>query len=204
MTYLLIIPCLIIGYACGCFQSAYIVSKLTAGIDIRQHGSGNAGTSNVQRVLGNRAGAIVFACDVLKAVLAYFICFFAFPSLPFAGLYGGIGVLLGHNFPVFLKFRGGKGIASSLGLFLCLDWRVAFCAYAVGLLLLAIFRYMSLTSLVIVALFPIGLIAAGAPWQEVLICFLAAAMAFVMHRGNIARIVNGTERKLPLRKKTAP
>ncbi|MCL2352425.1 MAG: glycerol-3-phosphate 1-O-acyltransferase PlsY [Firmicutes bacterium] len=200
MTEFLRIPCLLIGYFIGCFQSAYFVSKLIAGIDIRQHGSGNLGTSNVQRVLGNRAGALVFVCDVLKAVLAYFICALAFRALPLAGLYAGIGVLLGHNFPFFLKFKGGKGIASSIGLYLCLDWRVALPVIAVGLVLLVIFRYISLLSLVIVALFPVGLILARAPWEAVILCVLAAVMAYVLHRENIKRLFKGNERKLSLKR----
>ena len=208
MTDFLRIPCLLIGYAIGCFQSAYFVGKLVGGIDIRQHGSGNAGTSNVLRVLGNRAGGLVFACDILKAVLAYFVCYFAFRPLPtafpllsLAGLYGGVGVLLGHNFPFFLKFRGGKGIASSIGLFLCADWRVALPVGILGLILLAVFRYISLTSLVIVLLFPIGLIITGAPLEAVILCGLAAVMAYVMHRQNIVRLVKGNERKLTFKNK---
>ncbi|MCL2461297.1 MAG: glycerol-3-phosphate 1-O-acyltransferase PlsY [Defluviitaleaceae bacterium] len=195
------IPCLVIGYAFGCIQSAYIISKLMAGIDIRQHGSGNAGASNVQRVLGNRTGALVLACDILKAVAAYFVCYFAFRALPLAGLYAGIGVILGHNFPFFLKFKGGRGIASSVGLFLCLDWRVALCACAVGLIALAVFRFMSLMSLIIVLLFPIGLIVAGARWEEVLVCFLVTIMAYIQHRGNLKRLFTGTERKISFKKR---
>jgi len=108
---------------------------------------------------------------------------------------------LGHNFPFFLKFKGGKGIASSIGLFLCVDWRVALPAGIFGLILLTIFRYVSLTSLVIVLLFPIGLILVRAPWEAVVLCALATVMAYALHRANIKRLFKGNERKLTFKKK---
>jgi len=180
-------------------------------IDVREYGSGNAGTSNVIRVVGRRAGLIVFVSDVLKAVAAFVLCAILFygggsffeDGLPMEpGLYAGLGVLLGHNFPFFLKFKGGKGIASFLGVMLALDWRAALIVYAIGFVVLKLTRYMSLTSLTMSLLFPIFiLVFFNHQLETVIITFIMAAMAFYLHRGNIQRLINGTERKLELRKK---
>jgi len=198
------LACLLIGYAFGCIQSAYIVGKVTKNLDVREHGSGNAGTSNVIRVIGKRAGIAVFVIDVLKAIAAYMVCALLFNGggsfiegaslLP--GLYAGLGVILGHNFPFFLKFKGGKGIASMLGVMLALDWRAALPAYAIGFIILMATRYMSLTSLSMALLFlPLLLFFNHRP-ETLLIAVVMASMAFFLHRGNIQRLLSGTERKL--------
>lgn len=201
--------CLLIGYALGCIQTAYIIGRITARIDIREHGSGNAGTSNVIRVIGRSAGVIVFLIDVLKAVAAYTVASLLFGGggtfisgasvLP--GLYAGLGVVLGHNFPFFLKFKGGKGIAATLGLMLSLDIRTALMVYAVGALILALTRYISLASLVMTLLFAVllGLFSFGA--EAVTIAALLAVMAWVLHRENIKRLLAGTERKFTWKRK---
>ena len=203
--------CLLIGYVFGCIQTAYIVGKVTKNIDVREHGSGNAGTSNVIRVIGRKAGIIVFVCDVLKAIAAFVLCailfngggsFFAngLPIVP--GLYAGLGVVIGHNFPFFLKFKGGKGIASSLGVMLALDLQAALIVYAVGFVIILLTRYMSLASLTMSLLFPILiLIFFNHQLETFFVTFFMAVMAFYLHRGNIQRLVSGTERKLELRKK---
>jgi len=203
--------CLLIGYAFGCIQSAFIVGKVTKNLDVREHGSGNAGTSNVIRVIGKRAGIAVFVIDVLKAIAAYMVCALLFNGsgsfidggyngiLP--GLYAGFGVVLGHNFPFFLKFKGGKGIASMLGVMLALDWRAALPTYAIGFIILMATRYMSLTSLSMTLLFlPLLLFFNHRP-ETLLVAVVMAAMAFFLHRGNIQRLWSGTERKLALSSK---
>lgn len=199
--------CILIGYGFGCVQTAYIVGRLIKKIDVREHGSGNAGTSNVIRVVGRRAGLLVFVADILKAIAAFVLCSLLFggggsffPSgLPLEpGLYAGLGVLLGHNFPFFLKFKGGKGIASSLGIMLAIDWRAAVAVYLVGASILAFTRYISLTSLAMALLFPLLLIALSHRPEIIIITFIMTGMAFILHRGNIQRLLNGTERKLVL------
>lgn len=195
------IASVLIGYAFGCIQTSYLYGRYKAGIDIREHGSGSAGMTNVYRTLGYKAGIFVFVCDVLKGAAGFFVCLLIFPSLPYAALYGGIGVVLGHNFPAVLKFKGGKGIASTIGVFLCLSWQVTLPVYAVGLALLFATRYVSLTSLAIVLLFPIGLLIAGYSPEPVAVCAVASAMAFIMHRENIKRLFTGCERKFELKKK---
>ena len=119
---------LLLGYLFGIFQTAYFVGKAN-GIDIREHGSGNAGTTNTLRVLGKKAGAIVFAGDFLKCFLVIHLVRIIFKNtaadiLPLVGLYAATGCILGHNFPVQLGFRGGKGIACTAGLLAAFDVRI--------------------------------------------------------------------------------
>ena len=114
--------CIIIGYGFGLFQTAFIYGKMH-GIDIREHGSGNAGTTNTLRVLGTKAGLIVLAGDIIKTILAIVVCELLFgkthpQEVYLLKLYAAAGAILGHNFPFYLKFRGGKGIASTAGLVL--------------------------------------------------------------------------------------
>ena len=127
------IICILIGYAIGLFQTGYIYGK-TQHIDIREHGSGNAGTTNTLRTLGFKAGAITFAGDCGKAILAIFISWLIFheqypEGIKLLGMYAGLGAVLGHNYPFYMKFKGGKGIASSVGIVFAFDWRmVPICA----------------------------------------------------------------------------
>ncbi|GHV38671.1 glycerol-3-phosphate acyltransferase [Clostridia bacterium] len=205
--------CVVAGYFIGCFQTAYIVGKLAAKIDIREHGSKNAGTTNMVRVLGAKYAVIVFALDILKAVLAFtlfsaifndapkFFFWNDFPQGSVAGLYAGLGVVLGHNFPVFLKFRGGKGVASSLAIILCLDLRIAGVIFAVGLIILLTTKYVSLMSLVVLALLPMSMIICGYPNEAVVIGLLLTASAYFMHRKNIIRLARGEENKLSIHSK---
>ena len=202
--------CLLIGYAVGCIQTAYIVGRITKNIDIREHGSGNAGASNIQRVIGSKAGLMVFVLDVLKAIAGFTagaLLFHGggsfFPAgLPLEpGLYAGLGVLIGHNFPFFLKFKGGKGIASTLGVMLALDWRAALGVYLIGLAVLYATKYISLASLTMTLIFPLLIwfrisYNAEINAEIIAISFLMTAMAFFLHRGNIQRLLAGTERKL--------
>ena len=114
------ILCLAIGYLFGLFQTSYIYGRMH-GIDIRKHGSGNAGTTNTLRVLGKKAGAIVLFCDIMKTGLAMVLVRILFKNsygdiLPLLSLYAGAGAILGHNFPFYLRFKGGKGIACTAGL----------------------------------------------------------------------------------------
>ena len=110
--------CLAVGYVCGLFQTGYLVGKMNH-IDIRKEGSGNSGTTNALRVLGWKAGIFTFLGDVLKCVAAYFIVRFMYRGsdcLPLLVMYAGAGVTLGHNFPFYMNFKGGKGIAVMAGL----------------------------------------------------------------------------------------
>ncbi|MBQ7266295.1 MAG: glycerol-3-phosphate 1-O-acyltransferase PlsY [Firmicutes bacterium] len=202
------IICLIIGYCFGCIQSSYIFGKLIAHIDIRDYGSGNAGFTNSTRVLGKKVGALVFICDLLKLIIAYCICAAVFKGsgsffpkgenfLP--GIYAGLGVVLGHNFPFYLKFKGGKGIACTLGLMLCLDWRIALMSFVIGFVVFWIKKYISLSSLVMATVFPVFMLIFEPKGQygaeSIIIMFALCALAFYKHKANIERLLSGTESK---------
>ena len=130
------IICLAVGYLFGLFQTGYFIG-LIKHRDIRNYGSGNSGTTNAIRVLGRKAGAIVFVGDLLKALLVCLLIKYVYIEFKLCTdslvlmLYGGLGVVLGHNFPFYLHFKGGKGIASSWGLALAIDWRMALVAILV-------------------------------------------------------------------------
>ncbi len=207
--------CLLIGYIFGAFQTAFFYGKLN-GIDIREHGSGNAGTTNALRVLGAKAGLIVFAGDLLKALISIFgVKFLIMPNYPELGIlllfYTGTGCILGHNFPFYLKFKGGKGIATTGGMMIALHWIYV----PIGIFLffgnLIVTHYVSLGSLLLYFSFPISTIIMGQSGlfnvsQAVLfeiygIVFFLTAMAFWKHRANISRLIHGTESKTYLFKK---
>ena len=210
------VACLLIGYVCGLFQTAYIYGRIN-GIDIREHGSGNSGTTNALRVLGMKAGLIVFAGDILKILAAGFLVTVLFNQGDFFGdraalykLYAGLGAVLGHNFPFYLNFKGGKGIAVTSGLILMMDWRITILCLFAFALTVGLTRYVSLGSLVITALFMISWIFLGQtgrlaltpahlPESYVLV-FLIVAMAYWRHRANIKRLIAGTESKIGQKK----
>ncbi len=206
--------CLVIGYVIGCIQTAYIVGKLMGKIDIRDFGSGNAGTTNVTRVLGAKAGIIVFISDIMKAVVAYIICALIFEQgnvvsdnsvIPY-GIYAGVGVILGHDFPFYLKFKGGKGIASTLGLILCIDWRVALTTYVFGLAVVIAKKYISLCSLVMVVVAPVSMVLYSTLLQKpvnteaVALMSAIGILAYYQHIPNIKRLIRGEENKFSIKK----
>ncbi len=209
------LACLAIGYLFGLFQTAFFYGK-AKGIDIRQHGSGNSGTTNALRVLGTKAGLIVFAGDCLKCVLAVCLCRLLFGEshgdmLYLLCLYTAAGAILGHNFPFYMGFKGGKGIAATAGLIL------AFHPYFIpvgAILFFGIFfttHYVSLGSLLVYVGFMIEIVVCGQSGlfgmsqaylnEMYIVAFLLAVMAFWKHRENIVRLIKGEERKTYLTKK---
>ena len=209
---------LLIGYLIGSFQTGFLVGKLY-GIDIREHGSKNSGMTNVNRTLGKKPALVVFIVDILKAVVAFVfvpmlitdatwsfeLWSHTFPTgvpFPFAllGLYAGVGAILGHDFPFYMKFKGGKGVSCTLGVIFMLDWRVALITFAVGVLLVLIFKYISLASLAIALLAPILVAVIGYPFEIVFVMALVSALTWFLHRENIKRLIAGTERRFELKK----
>jgi glycerol-3-phosphate acyltransferase PlsY len=191
-----------IGYLIGCFQTAFILGKLLLNVDIRQHGSGNSGTTNALRVLGWKAGFLTFFGDFLKAILAVVLIRLLFDDALYT-LYAGFGVVLGHNFPVFMKFKGGKGIAASAGALLAFDYRIGLISMLVMIVVVFFTRYVSLGSLFLATWIPIGIyIFYPQQWELLIlgICFMI--LAFVRHQSNIKRLLSGEENKLG-KKKTA-
>jgi len=208
MSFMIRILCLIIGYFIGCIQTAYIVGRRKANVDIRELGSGNAGTTNITRVFGLKTGLLVLFMDILKAVIAFLLCgaIFAFTGTDklILGFYAGMGVVLGHNYPVFLKFKGGRGIASSMGVMLCVDWRMALIIAAIGIFLIVMTRFVSLGSIVMLILFPISELLWHRGAESIVLAFILTALALFRHKGNIQRLLNGTERKFDFAKKEIP
>ncbi len=211
------IICLLVGYLCGLFQTAYIYGK-SKGIDIRDKGSGNAGTTNTLRVFGLKAGVLVLFGDIMKCIIAcmiarYVIAPMTRPELEYLFvLYAAAGSILGHNFPFYLKFKGGKGIAATAGLIICFHWTFFPMGVIVFFGTFFLTHYVSLGSLLVYAAFLIQIIIEGQMGffgmsQEALIemyivAALLAVMAYYKHRENIARLIKGEERKTYLRKKS--
>ncbi len=188
--------CIIIGYFLGCFQTAYIIGKKVQKIDIRNYGSGNAGTTNVIRVMGWKVGIITFIGDFLKAVIAVFICKLIFPDCPEAGLYAGLGTIIGHNWPVFLKFKGGKGIAATMGTLLAFDYRLGLICITIMALVLIISRIVSLGSIIMSISIPICLYLFYNDLEITFLGVLFTISAILRHRDNIRRLFKGQETKL--------
>ena len=207
--------CLAIGYVFGLFQTSYIYGRLH-GIDIRKHGSGNAGTTNMLRTLGTKAGAITLLGDALKCILAGLLVRAIFADrygeiLLLLSFYTAAGVILGHNFPFYLNFRGGKGIAATAGLILSLNMYMSLLGLATFVAAFLLTHYVSLGSLCVYTGFMIELVVFGqcgvfgmtqAYLNEMyVIGAVLTVMAFWMHRENIKRLLHHEERKTYLFKK---
>ena len=192
----------------------YILGKIK-NIDIRDFGSGNSGTTNTMRVLGKKAGLITFFVDALKAVFCGLLVYALFhkscENIMFVLLlYSGFGVILGHNFPFYMKFKGGKGIAASAGMITSLaiyDWKFVVLGFFVFFISLYITKYVSFSSLMLMGSLLIEMIVWGqlgmvhnlnpeCRIEAYIITGLMTALAFVRHKDNIKRLANGTERKI--------
>ncbi len=207
---------LAVGYVFGLFQTAFFYGK-AHGIDIREHGSGNSGTTNALRVLGKKAGLIVLLGDCLKAMIAIFLIRAIFGSIHpemkwLLALYTGAGVILGHNYPFYMNFKGGKGIAATGGMVLA--FHPYFIPVGVVLFFGAFFitHYVSLGSLLVYAGFMIQMVICGqlgvlgdlpqALLNEMyIITAFLTFLAYWKHRENIKRLIHGNERKTYLTKK---
>ncbi|SFC88729.1 acyl-phosphate glycerol-3-phosphate acyltransferase [Bacillus sp. 491mf] len=194
LTYLLFI----VAYLLGSIPFALVVGKIGYGIDIREHGSGNLGGTNTFRTLGKKAGFIVTIADVLKGTLAT-----ALPiifGLNVHPLWFGLAAVLGHVYPIFAKFRGGKAVATSAGVLLCYAPLTFLVLAAVFFTLLFTTRYVSLSSMIAAVVAVIAAIINGDKIFIVAMCLLAG-MVIYRHRANIGRIINKTEPKAKLTKK---
>ncbi len=210
--------CLIGGYCFGFFQTAYIVGKFHH-IDIREYGSGNSGATNALRVLGKRAGALVFAGDFLKCIIACTIVRILFnhirPEMTILMvIYTGLGVVLGHVFPFYMKFNGGKGVSSTAGAIVSLlDLRIIVACLIVFLIVVAITRYVSLGSILLMlqmwgmytafVLLNPDFYHVGEPYavESIVVLALLAALSIYKHKNNIKRLIHGEENKLGRKKR---
>ncbi len=180
------------AYLLGSSNMAYWLSRLRK-VDIQSHGSGNLGASNATVLLGWGAGALVAVHDIAKGLLAVLVVKLVFPGLEYAGAVAGVAAVLGHIFPFYLQFRGGKGLATFLGMTLALNWKLG---AAVAVLLVAVTvvtDYIALGTLSVAAVVPVGLFLQSGSLLLVLIIGIATVVMFVKHRDNLLRIWNHTE-----------
>ena len=186
----------LIGYLLGCIQSAYLVGRLAGGIDIRQHGSGNAGASNITSTLGVKYGVIVGLVDILKGTLAVLLTRWIFPSSPELAYLAGLMAVVGHMFPFYLGFRGGKGVAALVGMMFGVSWKLG----ALFVLLVAVPAFV--TDYIVAGSFTTFLaLPAVTYWGGYSLALLALSLAltgicFYLHRANISRILAGEELKI--------
>ena len=193
-----IILCLIFGYLFGSLNFAIIYSKLK-GDDIRNHGSGNAGATNVLRTYGKGPAAVVFLLDILKGVIAVIIARLILDDAIFE-CSAALGAVLGHNFPVYYKFKGGKGVATSFAVLIALHWPTALIALGVFIVICAILRYVSLSSICA----SVGAIISSFIFFKIdafsIFCTVIGLLCIYRHKSNIARLIAGNENKLGQKK----
>ncbi|MBT9140471.1 MAG: Glycerol-3-phosphate acyltransferase [Dehalococcoidia bacterium] len=190
-----IIVSLLASYLIGSLSFGYMAGKLLRGIDIRQHGSGNTGTTNIQRTLGTAPAIIVLLLDIGKGLAAVLLAR-ALTGAPGVEMLAGVLSVLGHNWPLFHRFKGGRGIATSIGVLIGLAWQVLLIAVAVGIIIIAVTRYVSLGSIIGVLLVPILMVTFDLPTLHILFGTVLAVFAIWRHRQNISRLLAGTENKL--------
>ena len=199
--------CLAIGYVCGLLQTGYLIGKINH-IDIRKEGSGNAGSTNALRVMGWKAGLLTFAGDVLKCVIAILIVRYLFEDsefVPLLAMYAGAGATLGHNFPFYLKFKGGKGIAVLAGLVISTKVWMSPIPLAAFLIAVIFTRYVSLGSLLAYTMFFLEVVTCGElgcfgmeaayRYELYILLFALTVLAWYRHKANIGRLLSGTENR---------
>lgn len=191
MPYVLYLPVVLIGYLLGCSNMAWYLAK-SKGVDIRGKGSGNPGASNAMILMGWKAGVLVGLHDIGKAALAVLICRGLFPSLPLAGEIAGAACVLGHLFPFYLGFRGGKGFASYLGAVAALNWRFALGLGVAIILLVLVTDYMVVGTMTTVISYPVYNLLIRHFWSALVLALVSLLIVY-KHRENFKRILNGTE-----------
>ena len=201
----------IIAYLIGSINFSVLISKKMAGFDVREKGSGNAGTTNMLRSVGKKAAAITLICDILKGVISIVIAIIVgniAKNLDWELLLqiAGIAVVLGHTFPIFFGFKGGKGVATSLGVLLISNWQIGLICLVFAVVLMALTRMVSLGSCAAAVLFPVltlfinqhyTVLTDGKSGRVYFVySVILAIIVLYNHRSNIKRILNGTENKL--------
>lgn len=205
----------IIAYLIGSINFSILISKKKAGYDIRQKGSGNAGTTNMLRNLGKKYAAITLICDVLKGVVAIVIAIIVGNILGDTNKallvqIAGVAVVIGHTFPIFFGFKGGKGVATSLGILLMTNWQLGLICLVFALVLMALTRVVSMGSIAAAILSPILTLFVGGGHYIVessglgngyfIYSVILAVIVIFNHRENIKRILSGTENKISFNK----
>lgn len=201
----------IIAYLIGSINFSVILSKKMAGFDVREKGSGNAGTTNMLRSVGKKAAALTLICDILKGIVAILIAMFigwAFQveNQSLLVQIAGIAVVIGHTFPVFFGFKGGKGVATSLGILIMSNWQIGLICLVFGVILIVLTRMVSLGSCAAAVLFPVltlfitenYIVTQGSGY--LIYSIILAAIVLFNHRSNIKRILAGKENKISFKK----
>jgi len=183
------------AYLIGATPVGYMVARLGGGIDIRAAGSGNIGATNVLRTLGKLPAAATLLGDVAKGAAAVSVARLLDPA-PGSAAAAAVLAIAGNCWPVFLRFRGGKGVATGFGAFLALAWTATAPAALVWVVVLASFRYVSLASIMACLCLPLGVAVLGYPRPSVAAAVAAAAIIIVRHRDNLGRLLKGNERRL--------
>lgn len=193
----------VIAYLLGNISTSYIIGKKLAGVDIRTQGSGNAGSTNVMRTLGKKAGALTFLGDILKGAAAVLISRIISNisgiDSNLAAYVAVIFVVMGHNWPAFLGFRGGKGVATSLGAMLFVHPIIALSCLGIFIIIVIVSKYVSLGSVLGIGCSPIFMLINKNKAGLVVALFLTASVTYT-HRANIKRILKGEERKIGQKK----
>jgi glycerol-3-phosphate acyltransferase PlsY len=190
---------LLIGYLLGSVPFGVVLTRLTGAGDLRQIGSGNIGATNVLRTGRKGLAAATLLLDALKGAAAILLVRFIFPDQPQLDPLAAFGALIGHLWPVWLRFAGGKGVATFLGILAALHWKVALIAAAIWLVVLALGRYSSLSGMTMALSAPVAAAALGR--FDLALLFLGFGLIVVWkHRGNIERLARGTEPKVGAKK----
>ena len=198
----------IIAYLIGSINFSVILSKKMAGFDVREKGSGNAGTTNMLRSVGKKAAAITLVCDVLKGVVAILIAMFIGKTVQGSNgallvQVAGIAVILGHTFPVFFKFKGGKGVATSLGVLIMSNWQIGLICLVFALILIALTQMVSVGSIAAAILYPVLTLFIPqnyiVPGNYLIYSIILAVFIVFNHRENVKRLLNGNENKISLK-----
>lgn len=199
----------ILAYCIGSISFSVIISKKMAGFDVREKGSKNAGSTNVLRTVGKKAAIITLICDVLKGVVAILLAVIAgnlVSGLDKALLVqiAGLAVVIGHTFPIFFNFKGGKGVATSLGVLFMVNWQIALICLVFALILIIVTRMVSVGSVTASILFPVLTLFLHnhylVPGNYLIFAIILAVFIAYNHRSNIKRILNGTENKIGAKK----
>jgi len=200
----------IIAYAIGSINFSVILSRKMAGFDVREKGSGNAGTTNMLRSVGKKAAALTLVCDILKGVVSILIAIIMGAILKdidkaLLTQIAGIAVIVGHTFPIFFEFRGGKGIATSLGVLLLTNWQIGLICLIFAIIIMALTRMVSAGSVTAAVLFPVLTLFIGKEHFIVegnyfIYSIIIAIIVIFNHRANIKRILEGNENKLSFKK----
>ena len=192
MSYIIVV---ILSYVIGSIPSGLILGKTFWNVDLRQHGSKNIGATNAWRTLGKLPGFIVFVADLLKGMIGVYLGMLIVGTST-AMIIGGIMAIIGHSLSLFLKFKGGKGVATGLGVLIMLMPSVSAVVFLIWLVIVLISKYVSLASIIAAVFVPVCAFAAGMSYDYVAFGIVAALFVIYRHKSNIMRLMNGTENKI--------